>query len=71
MILYAATWIYEDNQQVSLNNAGNFCRLMSFYHLNDFEQKGKTTLEEYINNEDILSRGERPKQFSMDEDDQK
>lgn len=55
MNLYFATWIYEENQQQSLASK----RLMSFYHLSDNAKKGKSTLEDYINNENLLSRRER------------
>jgi len=58
MKLYFATWIYEENQQESLNKKDGHNRLMSFYHLNDNETKGKATLEDYFNNENIL-RGQQ------------
>ena len=59
MNLYFATWIYEENQQQSLASKQASKRLMSFYHLSDNAKKGKSTLEDYINNENLLSRRER------------
>ncbi len=59
MKIYFATWIYEENQQESLNKINALSRLMSFYHLSDNEDKGKATLEDYIKNENILCRQQR------------
>lgn len=59
MKIYLATWIFEVNQQESLNKQKNKTRLMSYYHLSD--PKAKLTLEDYFNNETILSKLQRPR----------
>jgi len=56
MKIYFATWIYEPSQQEALKNCGAMNRLQSFHHLNDSESKGKTTLGDYLKNEEKNER---------------